>query len=219
MDRLLLVDSDLFILLSAAGLLERTANLLGFSMGEMRRLPALPHMLRGNRRMKRDFPEAVRETAIRVADSVQQLEGRPTNNDVMQRLIAVQYIDGGEALLFAHLVERPGWLLTSGDLRATRALGQAGDCQDIREAIQGRVVCLEAVVRLLVEADGVEPIATAFRPVRDQNAQLRIFFSEANSTNRERCLEAVRSYFNDLVNSYGCSFLFWPPEAPSTPLA
>jgi hypothetical protein len=45
-DRLLLMDSDIFILLSAAGLLERTAELLGFEMSRVRRLDALPHMIR-----------------------------------------------------------------------------------------------------------------------------------------------------------------------------
>ena len=54
--RLLLIDTDIFILLAAAGLLERVAELLGFSPSEMRRLPHWRASLLAAKRSKRNSP-------------------------------------------------------------------------------------------------------------------------------------------------------------------
>lgn len=210
MDRLLLVDSDSFILLGAAGLLERTAELLGFSPAQLRRLHALPHMLRG-KRMRREYPEGLREAALEATARVEGIYDRPVDDELLQRLLAVENIDDGEAALYAHLAEHRTCLLASGDLRAIRALGLAEGFRDVREAIRDRVVCLEAAVRLLVEADGVDAIATAFRPVLPYNNHLQVFFSEGNVRDQTECLAAVRSYFDELRQSYACDFLYWPP--------
>ena len=210
MDRLLLVDSDIFILLSAAGLLERVAELLGFSVDDIRRLHALPHMLQHSKSMRRNFSEAVRERAIVVANRVVGIYERPPEGELPQRLLSIDYIDDGEALLIAHLVERPTCLLASGDLRAMRALASAEGFQDVRDAIRGRVICLEAVVRMLVEADGVAATATAFQVVLPHSRHLQIFFSEANVANQEQCLDAVRSFYTELRDVHRCDFLFWP---------
>ena len=211
MDRLLLVDSDIFILLGTAGLLDRTAELLGFSPAQLRRLHALPHMLRG-KRMRREYPEEIREAALEAAIRVEGIYDRPADGELPQRLLAVENIDDGEAALYSHLAEHRTCLLASGDLRAIRALGRAEGFADVRESIRDRVVCLEAAVRLLVEADGVDAIATAFRPVIPHNNHLKVFFSEANVRDQNQCLAAVRSYFDSLRQGSSCDFLYWPPE-------
>ena len=210
MDRLLLVDSDIFILLSAAGLLERVAELLGFSADQLRRLHALPHMLQHSKSMRRNFSDGVRERAIVVANRVTGIYERPPEGDLPQRLLAIDHIDDGEAVLIAHLAESRTCMLASGDLRAIRALGRAEGFQDVRDAIRGRVICLEAAVRMLIEADGVAATATAFQVVLPHSRHLQIFFSEANVANQEQCLDAVRSYFAELREVYRCDFLFWP---------
>ena len=59
-DRLLLVDSDLFVLLSAAGLLDELAAALGFTPDAIRRLTALPHQVRKGRTFRR-YDESLRQ--------------------------------------------------------------------------------------------------------------------------------------------------------------
>ena len=44
-ERILLIDSDIFVLLSAAGLLDDLVDCLGFELSDVRRLDALPHQL------------------------------------------------------------------------------------------------------------------------------------------------------------------------------
>lgn len=209
-DRVLYVDTDIFILLAGSGLLSHTAALFGFSEEQMRRLPALPHMLRESKKLKQAYPQPIRDKAAIAAEKIGGVTDRPSDDDVFGRLNGVTNIDGGEAALLATLVENDSHLLCSADLNCMRALGGAPDLQDIRSAIHGRLICLEAAVRKLVLHDGVGPTAQAFTELIPHNRQLQVFFSDANKANQAQCLKAVRSYFNDLVNNHNCSFLLWP---------
>jgi hypothetical protein len=207
-DRLLIIDSDIFVLLSAAELLDRVAELLTVLPANVRRLPALPHQLERGRAFKKNYTDKVRATAIAKCGQVVPLAERPADDERFQRLVDTDNIDEGEALMFALVSEQQHLYLASGDKRSMIALATSGNLADVREAVAGRVVCLEATLRLLVEADGVAKVAAAFASVRDANQTLRVIFSEAAATNEAECLRYIASYFNHLVNQVGAGFLY-----------
>ena len=207
--RLLLIDTDVFVLLAAAGLLERIAGLLGFEPDQVRRLHPVEAQLRRGKKFREKFPETVRTSALAAARTVKPLTERPANDAILQKLVVTD-IDEGEALLFASLVENPAWLLTTGDRRSLAALATHTELAEIRDALAGRLVCLETVLRLLVTTDGVEKIAAAFSCVRDCDTKLRVIFSEANATNIDSCLEGIDSYLASLKREIGNELLFQP---------
>jgi hypothetical protein len=209
--RLLLIDTDIFVLLAAAGLIERVASLLGFKPEDLRRLPAVEFQLSRGKKFKEKFPSNVRASAIAVAQKIAPLTERPASDAMLQQL-NVDDIDEGEAVMFALLAENPSWLLTTGDRRSLVALGTQPDLSTARNSLAGRLVCIETVLRLLVINDGVEQIAKAFAPVRECDTKLRVIFSEANATNRESCLAGIDSYLTNLRTAVGETLLYREPS-------
>jgi hypothetical protein len=208
--RLLIIDTDLFVLLAAAGLVGRVAELLGFNVADVRRLPALPYQLRKGKNFKKKYSEDVLDAAVEQAGSIAPVTERPLNDALFQRLIDTDNIDSGEAEVIAVAVERGHIYLASGDKRWMRALVAAPNLADVRAALAGRVICTEIVLRLLVESDGVAAVASAFAAVREGNQTLRVVFSEAAATDQVQCLSYIRSYYTDLVRDVGDGFFFDP---------
>ncbi|KKL72794.1 hypothetical protein LCGC14_2081330 [marine sediment metagenome] len=210
-ERLLLIDSDIFVLLSAAGMLETVIDLLGYAPENARRLQPLPHMLRRGRAFSA-YSDQAKARAEKQCTRVSALTDRPRNDRVLDLLSTIEDIGVGEALLYALLAEKPGAYLASGDKRAMIALAADPALQDVRRSVAGRVVCLEAALKLLVERTGVKPTARAFSPLREVkvNTVLRVVFSSAEATTKADCLEALNSYLADLDGKTGGGFLYRP---------
>jgi hypothetical protein len=208
--RLLLIDTDVFVLLAAAGLVGRVAELLGFELTEVRRLHPVERQLTRGRQFRQRFPEPVREKALFAARTVAPITERPEDDTLLQKLTLTD-IDEGEALMIALLAENPSWLLTTGDRRALVSLAKDSALADVRAAVAGRLVPIESVLRKLVTTDGVEAVAAAFAPVRDCDIKLRVIFSEANATNLDSCLEGIDSYLAALKREVGEGLLYSAP--------
>jgi hypothetical protein len=207
-ERLLYVDTDLFILLAAAGLLDRAARLLGFEMADVRRLDPLSHQLKRSGGLSRKYDENSRRAALEACDRVAAITERPDDDRLLDRLASIDDIDDGEALMLALAAENGASYLASGDKRAMIALVTRVEVRDVRDRVAGRIVCLEALVKLLVNADGVTPIATAFAPVCPSNRTLSIFFAAGAATTPENCLPLIESYVRDLERQLGIDFLY-----------
>ena len=126
-ERRLLIDSDAFVLLSGAGLLDRALALLGFDRTTACRLSPLPHMIRRGKRFQQLCRPDTRERALEACPSVPAITDRP-GDDLFQRLIISPEIDDGEALLYALLAEQPTFMLASADKRAMQTIGSAPTC-------------------------------------------------------------------------------------------
>lgn len=209
-DQILLIDSDLFILLSSAQLLDRVSELLGIHTANLRRLDALPHMLRKpGRSMRRKYPQAVMDQALLDCDRIKGLTERPVSDEVLSRLLRPEdNIDDGEALLYSIVYERQCWLLGSGDKRAMMGLSQSPDLADIRDGVAGRIISLEVVCELLLKNETVEQVAATLGPLSDINQTLRILFGSGGPYTTEDRLDAVASYRRDLEKQVGDDFLF-----------
>jgi hypothetical protein len=209
-ERRLLVDSDIFILLAASGSLRRAAELLGFSQDQLRRLDALTHMLRESKRLQKKYSQEIRDKARAVAESVPPIVERPVDDDRLQLLLSIKGIDEGEALLYGLLAESASCWLTTGDKTSMRSLVGQDALQSVRKLIAGRVICLESILKLLVQADGVAAVAQAWLPLKDTYKSLSVIFSEVNCKDQNQCLEALDSILNDLKTTLGSEFLFLP---------
>ncbi len=126
----LLVDSDAFCKIGAAGMLRDTAGILGAQLDECARLPALPHMLRRGR-LRTMYGASACDGLIPLAT---ELTIVPRPSDAwLDKLTPIQAIDPGEALIFAAAAEA-GSIVLTGDKRALRALK---DVEGFADALMG----------------------------------------------------------------------------------
>jgi hypothetical protein len=78
-ERILLIDSDIFVLLSAAGVLDDLIECLGFKQSNVRRLAALPKQLERGRAFRR-YNQAFRDKALACCREFPALLDRPASN-------------------------------------------------------------------------------------------------------------------------------------------
>lgn len=200
--RRLMIDSDILFVLGASGMLGPAIDTLGFDRSSSLRLPALANQVKRGRAFRR-YPVDLRERALVEASAVPELTLRPAAVDALARLIRVDAIDEGEALMLALLVERPAWLLTSGDKRWMIAVAQATELRDLLHAVSGRIVCMETVLVMLLDRLGVRPLAQALEPLRPWHTTLRVAFPAGAETSERACREALESYLDDLQREVG----------------
>jgi hypothetical protein len=199
----LLVDTDAFCKLGAAGLFEPLLVELGLAVGDCRRLPALPHMLRRGKLVKQ-HGAAVCASLLPMAESIKNIpEAAPAWLD---RFVDVTDIDPGEAQLFAVACEHGAPILSS-DKRALRAL--AG-LPDIVTTLAGRIVTVEGSLLLLCVRRGEQAVRDAVGPT-PQDKVLKICFSPSNPTPKA----ALRSYF-DSLQSETAALRLWDPDKEGT---
>jgi hypothetical protein len=205
-ERRLLIDTDAFVLLSGAGLLDRVLVLLGFDRATAYRLSALPHMIRRGKKFQQVCRPVTRDCVLEACSVVPEITDRPSD-ELLQKLIAFPEIDDGEALLYAMLAEQPTFMLVSGDKRAMKIVGALDNPTGIRDSVAGRVIALETVLHQLVAQDGVEPVAEAFTSFPDHKT-LQVVFSPVNSSDKQRCLASIESYLRELRGTVGDDFLY-----------
>jgi len=205
-ERILLIDSDVFVLLSAAGLLDPLIACLGFEKTSVRRLAALPHQLQRGRSFRR-YDQGIRDEVITRCIEIPTIEERPVSSKHWETLISVDQIDEGEALLFAKLAEGSASLLTTGDQRSLIALGNAEGLQSFRDEIRGRVVCLESALLLLVKTLGSQLVCEAFQRLRGVNTKIDILFGYKTEFSDDEIMRQLSSYLDDLRIKLGDDFL------------
>lgn len=203
---LLLIDTDMLILLLASDMLERVAESLGYSPLQLRRLSAVPHQIRKSKRFRDNYGQAILQRIEPMVAAIPEADA-PIDLELLDTLKS--FVDEGEAQLMALAAAQQCTLLISGDKRAIAGLVKSGVTECI-DALRGKVVSLEAVLWILLEKLTALEVRDAFRPVLDYST-LRIVLSDHAIADRARCLEGIRSYYEDLYR--GASGVLYNPSA------
>jgi hypothetical protein len=216
--RRLLIDNDAFILLAATGYLQNGVELLGFNFNEVRRLSALEPMLRKPARSLSGFSADIRNRALEQCGRVPEITATPGDSS-LELLGNVTGLDDGEAILYGLAAEHPCWFLASNDKRAMTAVATDLRLTRVRAAVAGKVICLEAVAKLLIQTQGATLVADRFRGAQILDRRLDSILSPAFSNRPEDCLPAVNSFLAGLDRQFGADFLFKPGTElqPPTP--
>lgn len=183
----------MLVLLVASGTLERVAEHLGYNANQVRRLPAATYQVRKSRSFRDNYGEAILQKIAPNIAGIPEADA-PDDIDLLDTLHEV--VDEGEALLMAIAANSESTLLMSGDKRAIADLAAAEAATGCVEELQGRIVTLEAVLWYLVSESGGEATRAAFNPVMSHKT-LRIVLSPHAAADDQRCLDGIRSYFND----------------------
>lgn len=201
----LLVDTDAYCKLSVAGLFEDAVAALNVEIEECGRLAALPYMLkRGRLRMK---------YGGNASDTLRfRAEGMPVaispSDTWLDPLTEMDSIDPGEAQLLATSAEHGLFLLT-GD---KRALLRMDHMPGYGEALNGRVIVLEAILAELCIRVGVNEIRPRIRPAMRFDTAIRVCFSDSNPAP----LAGLLSYYKDLTDQLRTVKLWNPPSVAIT---
>jgi hypothetical protein len=183
----LLIDTDAFCILAAGQLLDDAMGLFGADLSGCARLPALPHMLRRGG-LRKKYGDRISDHLIPIADSIPILD--QPEAQWLDMLTPVQYIDPGEAQLFALAAEKRLVVIT-GDKRALRALK---DVPGFADALAGRIVVLEAILIALCARIGSAVVSARVQPLIAHDSMIRVCFSPSNPDLKA----ALLSYYQSL---------------------
>lgn len=194
---MLLLDTDMLVLLLASGTMECVVRQLGYNIEDVRRLPAAIHQVRKSSSFRNTYGEAVLQ---QIAPLIERIPEVPFTHDLELLDTLCDVVDVGEAQLMALAAENKCALLASGDKRAINDLAGSHAAKDCLRKLQGRIICLEAVLWMLVNHSGAQKTREAFSPVMSHRT-LKILLSEHAVAQEERCLGGILSYFNDLAKT------------------
>jgi hypothetical protein len=192
-------DSDCLILFAGAGLIPQLLAAVGREVASARRLGPLPEMLRGGR-LSRAYPLSLRQRAEAWCSAVAAIDRAP-DAAMLDRLLAIEGIDPGEAMLFALTAGAEGAIVTTGDKRACAALAAA--VPSLERALGGKILCLEPALGLVLETVGFATLAPALAQVREHNATLRVLLPQGEATPGDTFRTGLDSYLRDVRSRLG----------------
>lgn len=203
---MLLIDNDAFILLAGAGALRSALGVLGFSVDDCRRLLALEYMLRRPSQSLRRYPAEVLSRALEECSRVRPLDDVPSGafRGVFEK---VTDVDAGEALLFSLAAERTCYFLASNDKRAMRSVASDDRLHTLRDAVAGRIICMELVLSRLLDSEGAESVARWFGGPNAVDKRYSAILSAATSGRPQDCKTGVESFLRALNKDLGTGFL------------
>lgn len=208
MSKRLLLDNDIFLLLSGAGLLEDAVASLGFSLDETRRLDSLAHMLRKRSRALCKYSEEILARASDDCTRVASLDEEPSAQEL--ELFTRTNVHGGAAVLLALTASHETYYFGTNDKTALRIVAGHAGVREFRDRIAGRIVCLEIVMKQLMERLGIDELARRITPVLRFEQRLLSIFSPAQTGHPEDCLIAVEFFLARLRRELGEDFLWQP---------
>jgi len=134
----------------------------------------------------RDFVASVRE--IDVAGPSEEL----------QLLANIDGIDVGEAILFSATAEFDQYFLATGDKTSLRALARTPACRSIARRIRGHVMCLEQIIKRLIQHFGFAHVKDRVVPARTCDTALSAAFESGWDAMEPNVLAALDSYIDEL---------------------
>lgn len=187
------VDNDVILKLVACNLFWEAVGVLGLTSDDLRVRATTKYYFR---KKPKKYPQAVREQAIAVVEQCKLIDEIPINDELQS--LQIEGIDQGEMVLIASTQTESSFYLATGDKRCLCALATAPGLVEVRQRLEGRVVCLEQLILKLVETQEFEDILTKVLPAREYDTALRAVFGSGERTTRSDVLLALNGYIENL---------------------
>lgn len=107
-------------------------------------------------------------------------------------------IDAGEAELFASASENSCVLVVTGDKRSICSLASSAACEQVSQALSGRIYCLEQIVKEVIKAKGFDYSKRKIVPSLDCDTSLRAIFGMGLDAEEDNVLRSLDSYIEHL---------------------
>lgn len=104
----------------------------------------------------------------------------------------------GERLLIAATQKVEDFYLATGDKQCLIALASAPSLSEIRKRLNGRVVCLEQLLKKSIEGQEFDEVLAKVLPGREYDGSLKAIFGSGWQATQENVLQALNGYIEDL---------------------
>lgn len=207
---LVYIDNDILLKLCACDLFWSAINTLKFAKNNLRVLDSAQYVFRKVKddskrsgKHKKSIAETydsidpmIRKKAIDVVECLETVKANSSNPFI--DLNNCPGLDQGEAILIEAAMTRRSFYFMSGDKKCFHSLGRHKELAVARERLSGRVICLEQVIRLLIEVEGFERVRDKVVPVRECDQALKVIFGSGMLSEMENSLVALSNYLDKL---------------------
>jgi hypothetical protein len=189
------LDNDVLLKLSAFGLLDEAIVALLLKPENLYVLSTAQHVFRKNRKVSAKYNESIRDRAIEFVKTCNGvIPEESTEFTVLER-----FLDVGEATLIAATRrEVSSFVLMTGDKRCLQVLAARSEISEAYGRLQGRVICLEQVLLLLIRRSGFDWVKVRVVPMRDCDAALQACFGSGGLAIEENVILALEGYIEAL---------------------
>ena len=204
--RRLVLDNDLFFLLSASGLLDPWLDYIGIPYKDVFVQTSLFHILK--KRSGKLCRLHSGELINKAHEDVKKFNPLPVQeNELVNAYSEIDDIDNGEAQIFAFVSSCDAIYAGTNDKRSLKALSQR---TELSGALKGRVYCLEIIIYQLICKYGwqiVNQKISLMRCVEKRDGgkfdrTLSVLFSERQPSEDET-LDGLRSCLRDISSRFG----------------
>ena len=209
MDFVVFWDNDVILKLSEYNLLDDACNALGVASDQVRVLPSAKHyFLRMCQKIDKggagSYSVAGLERAISFAEQAHAVEDYSN----LDWLADCDDIDIGEAQLATWAAgTAESALLLTGDKRFLKALARHDAARDVFYRLAGRVVCLEELVKALIEHLGFERVQEAVASSPQCDRALSNVFGSRFDLPESQVLAGLESLVRGITRDVGDNWL------------
>jgi hypothetical protein len=190
------VDNDILLKLSCCDLLDETMAVLRLSAADVRVLRTARFVFQRNRQVADRYSEQGRFRAVAFVKSCQTIveEG----GDEFERLQATDGIDIGEARLLTATSGSANFVLMTGDKRCLQVLAAQAELAEVRQRLQGRVICLEQMILRLIQRSGFDWVKARVVPMMACDTALQACFGSGELATKTNVVESLEGYIATL---------------------
>ena len=190
------LDNDIVLKLCIFDLLEESIVTLNLRSSDIRVLKTAEFVFKRSRSVLNSCPETSRERAIAFVKNCPMVSEE--NSDEFELLQTIDGIDIGEARLLAATQGVAAFVLLTGDKHCMASLGAAPELESIRQRLQGRVICLEQVVLLLIKRLGFEIVKARVLPTIGYDKSLQSCFGSGKFAIEANVVASLEGYIEAL---------------------
>jgi hypothetical protein len=188
------LDNDILLKLSAFELLDEAIADLQVSPENLRVLDSAEFVFRGNRTVSQGYSQEVRERAIAFVKNCPTVNATASD----EFIVLSGLVDVGEATLIAATQNESSFMLLTGDKRCLVTLVMREELAEVRARLQGRVICLEQMILLLIRRLGFEAVRTKVVPVMACDTAITACFGSGELATEANVVMALEGYITDL---------------------
>ncbi|MCL4552507.1 MAG: hypothetical protein M1305_02980 [Candidatus Marsarchaeota archaeon] len=209
MPRVIFSDNDIILKLADYNILSETCSVLGVGSTEIAVLDSAKHVF-ANLRKKLDRGDPGSHTVAGLDRAIEFAKAATQITEQVSIDWAEEYdnINIGEAQLATWVVETVGEsMLLTGDKRFLIALAGAPECRHIADGLRGRVICLEELIRALINEIGFDQVRTAIASVPDCDKGLHQVFGSRFDLPQDQVMDGLVSMLREIAVAHGDGWL------------
>lgn len=199
----LLIDNDIFILLSITETWDDWVDILGIEHENIYTLPSLRSMLKSGKKLYRHI-ELLGDERVKMVQRKAESLKRLILTEEQENYISffqTSSIDEGESMLFSVLATTENEFMATKDFRCLKELAQQS--QEKQKLVKGKIYCAEQMIIALYQKYGFTYLVNHFQPIRHMEKTMEIFFSDGNCVDENSFRVCLMSYMTRRLRDTG----------------